>query len=47
MLPLRQTPIVKFGFVKLNSLGKVFTHETVKQAYPGLFKEIGSLAGEY
>ena len=29
------------------SLEEVFRHETVKQAHPGLFKEIGSLAGKY
>ena len=44
---LGRPAIVKFDFVKLNSLDEVFTHETVKQAHPGLFKEIGSLAGEY
>ena len=44
---LGRPAIVKFNFVMLNSLDEVFTHEAVKQAHPGLFKEIGSLAGEY
>ena len=44
---LGRPAIFKFDFVKFNSLDEVFTHEAVKQAHPGLFKEIGSLAGEY